>query len=88
MPKYSYYCDNCQTEFEISHSIKKNLKKCGVCGSEDSLEKLPSIPIFISQNSSQNRGESRPGEIVEEYIEKNREDLKKEKKRLKEIEYK
>ena len=88
MPKYSYYCDNCQTKFEISHSIKEKLEKCGFCGADKSLEKIPSIPIFISQKPTRNRNETKPGEIVEEYIEKNREDLKKEKKRLKEIEYK
>jgi|2_EtaG_2_1085320.scaffolds.fasta_scaffold269554_2 putative FmdB family regulatory protein len=88
MPKYSYYCDNCQTEFEISHSIKEKLEKCGVCGVDDALEKLPSIPIIMSRNSSKNSTKSKVGEVVEEYIEKNRKQLAEEKKRLKEVEYK
>jgi len=88
MPKYSYHCENCKEYFDTQHSINEKLEDCILCESKKTLERVPVIPIFISQNPSQTSGESKPGAVVEEYIEKNREDLKKEKKRLKEIEYK
>ena len=87
MPNYSYYCDNCQEKFDIRHSMHEKLEKCGLCGAEDALEKLPSIPTFISSNSQPHVTSPKKGAIVEEYIEINREELKEEKKRLKEVKY-
>jgi len=85
MPKYCYYCDNCQAEFEVSHSIKEKLEKCGFCGVEDALKKIPSIPTIFT-NSKQSK-DKKIGSLVEEHIEENREMLKKEKERLKKVEY-
>ena len=86
MPKYCYYCDSCQVKFEISHSIKEKLEKCEFCGAKDALEKLPSIPIIFTKNKQ--RKDKKVGSLVEEHIEDNREILKKEKERLKKVEYK
>tara|TARA_Y100000310_G_C20492480_1_gene719934 strand:- start:508 stop:768 length:261 start_codon:yes stop_codon:yes gene_type:complete len=86
MPRYNYYCDSCQTEFEASHSIKEKLEKCELCGADDSLEKLPSIPTILTKNKQGK--DKKVGSLVEEHIEENREILKKEKERLKEVEYK
>ena len=85
MPKYSYFCESCKNGFEITHSIKKRLEKCEYCG-DTSIRKLPSIPIYITKKKEENTRKT--GSLVEEYIEKNKEQLKDEKKKLKEAEYK
>ena len=85
MPKYTYFCENCKTGFEISHSIKELLKKCEECDAH-ALRRLPSIPIYLTKKEG--KEELKVGAVVEEYIEKNKEELKKEKKKFKEIEYK
>lgn len=85
MPKYCYYCDNCKVEFDISHSIKEKLEKCGFCGADDALKKLPSIPTILTK--SKQGKDKKIGSLVEEHIEDNREILKKEKERLKKVVY-
>jgi len=90
MPKYCYYCDSCKTEFEASHSIKEKLEKCGFCSTNNSLEKLPSISTIITKSNlgKNNLGKDKKiGSLVEENIEENREILKKEKERLKKVDY-
>jgi len=85
MPKYQYFCESCKTGFEILHSIKESLEKCEAC-SELTLRRVPSIPTYLTKKEGEDQAEV--GSLVEEYIEKNREELKKEKKKLKEVEYK
>mgnify|MGYP003653419198 CR=1 FL=1 len=85
MPRYSYFCESCKNGFEITHSIKERLEKCENCQAY-ALRKLPSIPIYITKNKEKESREV--GSLVEEYIEKNKEQLKDEKKKFKEAEYK
>ena len=86
MPKYCYYCDSCKTGFETTHSIKEKLEKCEFCGVYNALKKIPSIPIYLTKNKE--KKDNKVGSLVEEHIEENREILKKEKERLKKVEYK
>jgi len=85
MPKYTYYCDSCKTGFETTHSIKEKLEKCEFCGAYGGPRKLPSISNIFTKNKQ--RKDKKIGSLVEEHIEENRESLKKEKDRLKKVEY-
>ena len=71
--------------FEVSHSIKERLEQCKHC-EEHTLRIIPSIPTYITKTKKKTA--KKAGSLVEEYIEKNREQLKDEKKKLKEVEYK
>ena len=87
MPKYTYDCNSCEAEFEISHSIKEKLEQCELCGVSDTLQKVPVIPLFLSKNNKKEVRNAKPGSVVEEYIEENRKQLKQEKERLKKVKY-
>jgi len=85
MPKYCYYCRSCKAEFEVSHSIKEKLEKCEFCDADNALKKLPFISTIITKSNSGK--DKKIGSLVEEHIEENREILKKEKERLKKVDY-
>ena len=85
MPKYCYYCESCKTEFEVNHSIKERLEKCGFCEANNALKKIPSMPTILTKNKQLK--EKKVGSLVEKHIEENREILEKERERLKKVEY-
>ena len=83
MPVYSYRCANCQSEFKENHPMTERLTDCEVCGLSDTLVRLPSEFAFFRNEKK----EKQVGSLVEEYIESNKEDLKKEKEKLSNQEY-
>ena len=74
MPRYTYRCDVCGNSFEVSHSISEKLTDCE-CGEEGSLKRIPSLPFRASVKINKQKA----GEIVKEFIE----DAKKEVKQVK-----
>ena len=78
MPRYTYRCDVCAEYFEVFHSIHDRLTDCK-CGSQGSLERVPSLPFRVSID----RGEQKPGEVVKEFIEDAREEIEEEKRKMK-----
>ena len=74
MPRYTYRCDVCGNSFEVSHSISEKLTNCE-CGEEGSLKRIPSLPFRASVKINKQKA----GEIVKEFIE----DAKKEVKQVK-----
>jgi len=85
MPKYNYYCKDCDEYFEIRHSMTEVLDSC-VCCESGTFSRIPSIPSYI--NKIIVTKDERPGAIVEDYIKQNRQSVKEEKERLKKQEYK
>jgi hypothetical protein len=85
MPKYNYYCEECEEYFEIRHSMKESLDNCALCDCPSPI-RVPSIPNYITKINKKN--DQKAGSLVEEYIKKNRESVKEEKNRLKSQEYK
>ena len=73
MPVYSYRCANCQSEFKENHPMTERLTDCEVWGLSDTLVRLPSEFAFFRKEKK----EKQVGSLVEEYIESNKEDLKK-----------
>ena len=88
MPKYEYCCTNCDIHVDIVHSFSETVENCDECLMNGSLKRVPSMTTFLSTASKESRSERKTGSIVEEHIESNREQLKKEKERLKKVEYK
>jgi len=80
MPKYRYKCEGCESIFFVHHSISKLLKDCEHCDANDSLTKLPTKFRLVGDIER----EIPTGQVVKRSIEEFREDLKEEKRRLKE----
>jgi len=85
VPKYIYRCSECENEFETYHSMSDKLKDCEACELTGSLVRIPSLTIKVFKNTDNN---TRVGEVVKSHIEDARQQLKKEKEKLKKITYK
>ena len=80
MPRYIYKCQNCETEFEVSHSFGETVDACDKedCNSTE----VKRIPQFINLAKKQDV-EAQVGSIVNNHIEEAREEVKTYKKELK-----
>ena len=82
VPKYVYFCKECEGTFELKHSLQETCIICELCKVEDKLERRPST-VFISKKVSNLGTKSKPGEVVKATIEEIKQDLQEEHKRLK-----
>ena len=80
MPRYIYKCDDCSIVFQVVHSIKEKLTDCEECDSEQSLKRIPSMPVVLKQTGGQQK--QKTGSLVKQYIEDAKDDLEQEKKEL------
>jgi|10_taG_2_1085330.scaffolds.fasta_scaffold53816_2 putative FmdB family regulatory protein len=82
MPKYDYQCKKCQYIFEYRHGIKEKLEKHPDCEEEKcDLHKVPSF--FRLMIPIQRKSDQKPGQLVREYIEETKEEVKQEKDKMK-----
>tara|TARA_R110002020_G_scaffold145171_10_gene318456 strand:- start:3642 stop:3929 length:288 start_codon:yes stop_codon:yes gene_type:complete len=94
MPKYFYKCleEDCEQVFEIVHSMKDKLKTCSQCSSEckkeGNIERVPINIVTMLKKPTTHHAPTKTGALVKKNIEEFRQALKKEKKRLEEVEYK
>ena len=72
MPTYCYHCEQCDEHFEVFHSMKSTETVCAVCGAEDCLTRVPSMPIYFNKNTA--------GNIVKQHIEDAKQQLAEDKK--------
>ena len=90
MPRYSYKCQKCNEIFDVAHSIKEKFSSCEECDKEckkkGSLSRLPSS--FITSISKENLSSKKAGDLVKDKIEEFKEDLKREKEKYKNQEFK
>ena len=77
MPRYTYKCDVCGKSFEVFHSISDKLTDCD-CGEEGSLKRIPSLPFHVSTKE----GGKKPGQVVKEFIEDTKEEIRKTKDKM------
>jgi len=75
MPKYIYKCNHCSKIYEKFHSIKIKLTDCELCNTDCALERIPSNTVTVRFKSSN-------GELVKEYIEETKQQVKEYKKEL------
>lgn len=79
MPLYIYSCDECSHKFEARHGMFFEEQRCAKCHSEH-VFKIPSIGSGAP--TLQGPSSTRPGQVVDRYIEDTKNDIKREKKKL------
>jgi hypothetical protein len=77
VPTYCYACKKCKLNFEVRHSMSYEDQKCIFCESKE-IFKIPSLLEKKPKIKS-----SKPGKVVEEYIEDTKKQIKKEKNNMK-----
>ena len=85
MPRYNYFCEECDDYFELVHSMTEKLEICTSCGSP-SFSRVPSIPVYMQKQKIEK--DTKEGDLVEEYIKLNKQSVKEEKQRLANKSYK
>ena len=87
LPKYVYYCKDCDNSFEAKHSLDKKLTVCKICNGENSVNRIPSN-VFISIKNDKIGKQSNVGELVKEAIEETKDELSQNKETLSQRMYK
>jgi putative FmdB family regulatory protein len=80
MPKYRYYCNDCEEEFFAYHSMSDTLEECKECSKND-IKKLITSPSY---NTVTVNKEAKVGELTVQHIEDNRKILEEEKRKARE----
>ena len=80
MPTYVYQCQKCEFTIEYFHSYKVIKTTCEKCG-EESLKKMLNNPINIRKTI--NTKGPQTGKVVKDTIEQTKEEIKKDKEKLK-----
>ena len=86
LPRYVYYCKNCESDFEVRHGLKETFTVCNNCGYEGLLERKPSS-ILLPKKTNDFEQDSTTGQIVKQAIEEAKQDIQSEKERLKNRKY-
>ena len=86
MPKYAYHCKTCGDDFYAFHLMSEKLEKKEGCKNKKdcSLSKVPSFPINLNKIDRVEK----VGDLVKQHIEEAKEDIKREKEKLKKKEFK
>ena len=89
MPRYLYRCNECQREFDVTHSIMEKHKVCGDIDSQcEEGGVLTRIPSFSSVIKHTKKNKPNVGGATKDFIESAREELKEDKEKLKNREHK
>ena len=81
MPKYAYKCKECDHAFEAIHGMLLKLRNCDECATDGSLFRVPSVTYSTKSKASP---EKKTGEIVKEFIRDAKQEVKEEKRKMKE----
>jgi len=82
MPRYTYICTKCEKVFEARHSMREKLEKCSFIDCDGDVKKKPAI---FSKRKTKDK---KVGQEVKSFIEETKNEVKREKKKLKNQEYK
>ena len=81
MPRYRYRCEKCNKEYTIQHLVAETITDCEECGATNTMKKLLSR---FTTSPKTTASPKKVGQVTEEFISDAREDLKKQKRELKE----
>lgn len=76
MPVYNYKCNDCDTSFEVRHSMFFEDQTCIKCGSSCIFK----VPSLLKKNTTNNI--TKVGKIVDKFIIDTKSEIKKEKDKL------
>lgn len=82
MPRYRYKCRECEQEQIIFHKIEEAPTECTKCAKVGALDKMLTTP-FVKSRSLEEEQDPNVGTLTHEYIEANRDILKKQQEELK-----
>ncbi len=77
MPKYSYRCKECDSQYEIWHGMTEEHNECNVCNAS-SVVRIPSLLGEVIRNNPKKK----VGDVVNSTIEETREEIREYKKKL------
>ena len=72
MPSYVYECSDCKEVIEVFHSMSVERKDCETWGAENTLRKIPEVPIYVKTNNA--------GNVVKRHIEDTKRQIHEDKK--------
>jgi hypothetical protein len=78
MPKYTYFCSECKCSYALSHRLSEIHDVCRSCGSQKTLNKIPTSFAY-SKMPDKN---PQTGDLVKEFIEDSKGDIKEAKQEL------
>lgn len=76
MPRYSYYCDSCESISSMFHSMDTVIEECPLCLQKEYFHKMVSKPRYNLKVED----EAEPKEKVEKHIEDAQRELNKQKR--------
>ncbi len=77
MPKYSYRCDTCESEYEIWHGMTEEHMNCNICDAP-SVVRIPALLGEVTINTPNER----VGDVVNRTIEETKNEMKEYKKNI------
>mgnify|MGYP003649878953 CR=1 FL=1 len=78
MPRYDYFCNECEELYTLAHSWKEKVENCPKCES-GLFSRVMNIANFLKQGGAKKQP---AGSVVNQSIESAKKDLKSEKKTL------
>ena len=82
MPRYKYYCQDCDTNFLIFHSMSEKQEECVQCLGNNIVKSVTSPSYVEKKNVKQ-----KVGTLTNKHIEESRKALKEQRKEVKGEEY-
>jgi|TARA_R110000823_G_C15799811_1_gene487042 putative FmdB family regulatory protein len=74
MPSYVYECSGCKEVIEVFHSMSEEKTDCEACGAENTLNKIPEVPIYLKNSDA--------GNIVKRHIEDAKQQVREDKEKM------
>lgn len=75
MPRYQYYCPDCEEEITIRHSMGEKVSECPLCSSD----KIDRIMPYLNYHNNDDQ-KAAVGSVVKRSIEEARQSIKDEKR--------
>lgn len=75
MPSYVYECSKCSDVTEVFHSMSEEWTNCEACGEQNTLNKIPEVPIYLKSNTA--------GKVVKQHIEDAKQQVREDKEQMK-----
>ena len=82
MPRYKYYCQDCDTNFLVFHSMSEKQEECVQCLGNN-ISKSVTSPSYVEKKNIQQK----VGALTNKHIEESKKDLKEQIKEVRGEEY-